>query len=90
MATSVKIDQELKNRIQRLAERRQRTSHWIMHEAIKVYVQREEAREDFKQEALASWQSYQETGLHLNSEEVQDWLNSWGSDDEQAMPQCHE
>ena len=45
MATSVKIDDELKSRIHRLAETRQRTAHWIMREAIRDYVEREEARE---------------------------------------------
>ena len=54
MATSIKIDDELKGRIQQLASQRQRSSHWIMREAITQYVEREEARESFKQEALAS------------------------------------
>ena len=30
MATSIKIDDELKARIQSLAEQRQRSAHWIM------------------------------------------------------------
>ena len=58
MATSVKIDEELKGRIQHLAETRQRSAHWIMREAIREYVEREEARESFRQEALTSWKAY--------------------------------
>ena len=53
MAASVKLDDELKIRIQRLAKTQNRTAHWIMREAIRDYVEREEAREVFKQEALA-------------------------------------
>ena len=34
MATSLKIDDELKARIKQLARLRQRSAHWIMHEAI--------------------------------------------------------
>lgn len=90
MATSVKLDDELKSRIQRLADSRHRLAHWIMCEAIRNYVDREEARESFTQEALASWKAYQETGRHLAGQEVRDWLNTWGIDKETEIPQCHE
>lgn len=89
MATSLKIDDGLKSRVQQLASRRQRSAHWIMLEAIQQYVDREEARESFKQEALASWAAYKETGQHLTSQEVQTWLNTWGTEDEKALPACH-
>ena len=89
MATSLKIDDALKNRVQRLASQRRRSAHWIMREAIEQYVEREEARESFRQEALAAWSSYQETGRHLTGGEVRDWLNSWGTDEEKAAPECH-
>ena len=90
MATSVKLDEELKNRIQQLADIRHRSAHWIMREAIRDYVEREEAKESFKQEALASWTAYQETGRHLTGQEVREWLDTWGSDNEKEVPDCHE
>ncbi|MHB1301203.1 MAG: CopG family ribbon-helix-helix protein [Burkholderiales bacterium] len=90
MATSLKIDEALKGRVQHLASQLRRSPHWIMLEAIRQYVEREEAREDFRQEALASWSAYQETGRHLTGQEVRAWLNTWGTDDEKAMPDCHE
>lgn len=37
MATSLKIDDELKTRVQHLASVRDRSPHWIMREAIKQY-----------------------------------------------------
>ena len=89
MATSLKLDNELKNRIQHLAHIRNRSAHWIMLEAIRDFVEREEARESFKQEALASWTAYQETGLHLSGQEVQNWLSEWGTDKETKIPKCH-
>jgi predicted transcriptional regulator len=90
MATSVKIDDTLKGRVQRLAQARQRSAHWIMREAIRQYVEREEARESFKEEALASWAAYRETGRHLTGPEIAAWLNSWGTDEEEAVPECHD
>jgi len=90
MATSLKIDDELKTRVQELARLRQRSPHWIMNEAIEQYVKREEARESLKQEALASWTAFQETGEHLTGEEVRAWLNTWGTERETELPKCHE
>lgn len=90
MATSLKIDDALKSRIQHLASQRRRSPHWIMLEAIQQYVEREEVRESFKQEALASWTAYKETGRHLTGPEVRAWLNTWGTDDERVVPECHE
>ncbi len=90
MATSVKLALELKKRIQHLADIQNRSAHWIMRKAICDYVEREEARESFKQEALASWAEYQETGLHLSNSEVRSWLSSWGTEQEVEPPQCHE
>jgi predicted transcriptional regulator len=89
MATSLKIEDSLKGRVQHLASQRRRSAHWIMLEAIQQYVEREEARENFKQEALASWVTYQETGQHLTGQEVRAWLNTWGTEDEKVVPECH-
>lgn len=88
-ATSVKLDDDMKGRVQHLAEMRKRTPHRIMREAIAQYVEREEKREAFRQETLAAWQEYQETGLHATAEEVERRLESWGTDRERSTPECH-
>lgn len=90
VATSLKIGDGLKGRVQALARQRRRSPHWIMLEAIEQYVGREEARESFRQEALAAWERHQETGLHLTGAETRAWLRSWGSDEEGDAPACHE
>jgi predicted transcriptional regulator len=46
-------------------------------------------REDFRQEALASWTEYLRTGRHLTGEEVLDWLRAWGSEEEKPIPESH-
>ena len=43
--TSIKLDDALKARLQRLAASRRRTPHWLMCEAIEQYVAREEKGE---------------------------------------------
>lgn len=87
--TSLKLDDELKGRVQHLAEIRRRSSHWIMREAIAQYVEREEKREALRHATLNAWEEYQATGLHATADEVEKWLSTWGTDDESAAPECH-
>lgn len=80
----------MKTRIKQLAGKKDRSAHWIMRQAILTYVEQEEAREDFKQEALAAWRQHQETGLRADQATVQQWLFTWGTPDESTAPKCHE
>lgn len=88
-ATSLKLDDELKGRVRHLAEARRRSSHWIMREAIAQYVEREEKREAFKQDAIGAWEAYQRTGLHLTLEEADAWLAKLEAGEDAALPPCH-
>jgi predicted transcriptional regulator len=90
MATSIKLDDELKDRVQRLAGLRDRSAHWIMREAITQYVDREEKREAFKQDAKRAWEEYQATGLHVTHEEADAWLAKLESGEDAEPPKCHE
>ena len=87
--TSIKLDDALKGRVQNLAEARRRSSHWIMREAIAQYVEREEKREAFKQEAIRAWEEYQQTGLHVTLEEADAWLAKLEAGENAEPPKCH-
>lgn len=87
---AIKIDEDIKARVKRLAEARHRTSHWLMREAITQYVEREEKREAFRQDTLKAWEDYRAIGLHVTADEVDEWLASWGTDNELPAPTCHE
>ncbi len=90
LTASVKLEPALKSRLQSLAEARRRKAHWLMHEAILEYVEREEKREQFRRDALESWREFQETGLHVTGDEALAWLETWGADEEKEPPLCHE
>lgn len=60
---------------------RSRSPQWIMLEAIQQYL----ARESFKH----SWAAYQQTGRRLIGQEARTWLNTWGTEDEKAVSECH-
>lgn len=88
-ATSVKLDDELKDRIQHLAESRRRSAHWIMREAIAQYVEREEKREAYLRDAQSAWDEFQRTGLHVTAEEADEWLAQLAAGNDVEPPECH-
>ena len=87
--TSLKLDSELKERVQKLAEARRRSAHWIMHEAVEQYVSREEKLEQFRKDALAAWNDYQATGLHATGAEAEAWLAKLEAGEVAEVPECH-
>lgn len=87
--TSLKLDPETKARVQRLADARRRSAHWVMREAVEQYIEREEAQEKLRQDALAAWADYQATGLHVTAEEADAWLAKLETGEDAEPPECH-
>jgi predicted transcriptional regulator len=86
---AIKIDENTKARLKRLADARQRTSHWLMREAITQYVDREEKREAFRQDTLKAWDAYRTTGMHVTADEADAWLAQLEQGDDIEPPACH-
>jgi predicted transcriptional regulator len=86
---AIKIDPEIKERVKRLADARQRTPHWLMREAIRQYVEREEKREALRQDAIKAWHQYQATALHLTMDEADAWLAKLEAGQDVEPPECH-
>ncbi|PSO09596.1 transcriptional regulator [Sphingobium sp. AEW4] len=53
------------------------------------YVEREEKRETFRQDAIQAWDEYQQTGLHLTLEEADAWLAKLEAGEDAEPPKCH-
>jgi len=66
----VKLDAETRERLKRLGEARQRSTHWLMKDAIGRYLEAEERYEHEKAEDQARWQRFVETGTAISHEEV--------------------
>ena len=87
--TSLKLDSATRERVLQIATARRRTPHWVMREAIGEYVEREDRRERLRQDALAAWADYQQSGLHLTGEEVDAWLAKLEAGEKVDPPECH-
>ena len=86
---AIKIDENTKARVKRLAEARQRTSHWLMREAITQYVDREEKREAFRQDTLKAWEAFRSNGLHATADEADAWMAQLEQGNDIDPPECH-
>jgi len=86
---AIKIDEDTRARVKRLADARQRTPHWLMREAIQQYVEREEQREALRQETLKAWENYRANGLHITAEEADAWLGQLEQGKDVEPPECH-
>jgi predicted transcriptional regulator len=87
--TSIKLSDVTRQRLERLAEHSRRSPHWMMREAIEEYLDREEAAEKFRADALAAWEKFQQTGQHVTASEVNDWLGRLAAGEHAEPPKCH-
>ncbi|MDD2500845.1 MAG: ribbon-helix-helix protein, CopG family [Geobacter sp.] len=85
----VKLSSEQRERLNNISRLKKRSAHWLMKEAIQQYIERAESDELFRQETLAGWEEYQRDGLHVTQAEMENWLSSWGTEDETECPACH-
>lgn len=83
----VKLDPEIRDRLERLSEIKHRSAHWLMKEAITRYLEQEEYNEELNRETLARWQEA-EQGKVVSHQAVSQWLDTWGDDDESGRPPC--
>lgn len=86
---TIKIDADTRERVKRLADARQRSPHWLMREAIRQYVDREEKREAFRQSAMRAWDDYQANGAHATQAEADAWLAKLEAGKDAEPPECH-
>ncbi len=86
---AIKIEEDIKIRLKRLAEARHRTPHWLMREAITQYVNREEKREAFRQDTIKAWDEYRATGLHVTADAADAWLTELEQGKDIEPPECH-
>lgn len=85
---AVKLSEQDRERLRKLAGARKRTPHWLAKEAISRYLDREEALEKLRQESLCAWEDYQRNGRSVPNKDVLAWLDTWGDEDESGAPSC--
>ena len=83
--TSVRLDNDLQDKLDTTADKLKRTKGWIINEALRQYLEREERKQrmfEETQEAIADL----EASRIISGEEVMQWLETWGSLAEKGAP----
>ncbi len=88
MATSqgIKLDDNTQARLKALAEKRHRSSHWLMRTAIEEYLDQQEHYEQEKSEDMARWEQYVMTGVAIEHSKVESWLGDLSQNKTSAWP----
>jgi predicted transcriptional regulator len=83
--TSVRMPDDLLQRLDATATRLRRSKGWIINDAVREYLEREDLRfrrNEETREALAEL----DAGQVVDGDEVLAWIDSWGSERELEPP----
>ena len=87
MATSpfsVRIDDDVRKKLKDEANQLRRSESFVANEAIKKYLIAAEA----KRRAIDAALSLADEGEFVSSQAMADWVDSWGTDQEKALPEA--
>jgi RHH-type rel operon transcriptional repressor/antitoxin RelB len=79
---TVRVDQSVKKRLEKLAENTGRSRSYLAAEAINEYLDVNEWQVAGINRAIASL----ERGEGVAHQQVRDWISSWGSESERPIP----
>jgi predicted transcriptional regulator len=83
--TSIRLQPDIEKHLLDAVKRLSRSKNWLINQAIKEYLEREAQELQRWQETLEALDSANQ-GRVINGDNVHQWLQSWGTDDEQPPP----
>jgi predicted transcriptional regulator len=86
-ATTVRLQPEVEERLEAMSAKLHRTKSWLINQALREFIQRQEQEQVRWQETLKAMESVAQ-GKVVSSEAVHTWLRSWGGPDELPPPKA--
>jgi predicted transcriptional regulator len=83
--TSIRLQPEIESPLENLAKKLDRSKNYIINQAIKEYLERKDLAEQRWTETLEAIDSVK-SGKAIDEAEVNEWLESWGSNNELKPP----
>ena len=87
--TTVRLGQDIEETLDALADKLQRTKSWLINQALREFIERQELEQLRWQETLAAMESVAK-GQVVSGDAVHTWLKSWGTAKELAPPRVGE
>ena len=83
--TTVRLQPEVEQSLEAMAGTLQRSKSWLINQALREFIQRQQDEQVRWQETLQAMASVAQ-GKVVSGEAVHTWLGSWGDVDERAPP----
>ena len=83
--TTVRLQPELESGLEAMADKLNRSKSWLINQALREYLEREEQALSRWLETLRAMESVTQ-GRVVSGESVHEWLRSWGTKDELPPP----
>lgn len=83
--TTVRLQPEIESGVEIMANKLHRSKSWIINQALREYLERQELEQTRWQETLKAMESVAK-GHVVSGETVHAWLRSWGTENELPPP----
>ena len=83
--TSIRLQPEIENPLEKLAKKLDRSKNYLINQAIKEFLARKLYDEKKWNETLEALESVKLNRV-IEEQDVNEWLDSWGKDNEQKPP----
>ncbi|HET9047481.1 MAG TPA: ribbon-helix-helix protein, CopG family [Chiayiivirga sp.] len=83
--TTVRLQPEVESGLEAMADKLQRSKNWLVNQAIREFVARQEQEQSRWSETLTAMGSVAQ-GKVVSGQAVHAWLESWGSPNELSPP----
>lgn len=83
--TSVRIPDDMERPLESLSKKLDRSKSYLINQAIKEFIARQSLEDSRWQETLEALESIK-AGKSIDEEDVNAWLNSWGTGDHKSAP----
>lgn len=84
--TTVRLQAEVEQHLEAIASRLHRSKGWVINQALSEYIEKQQREQKRWHQTLEAMESAAK-GRVVDASEVHDWLNSWGTENEQDAPE---
>lgn len=84
--TSIRISDDVEKPLEALSKKLDRSKNYLINQAIKEFLARQSLEDSRWQDTLEALESIK-AGKSIDEEDVNAWLNSWGTNDRKSPPE---
>lgn len=83
--TSIRLNKDVEKPLENLAKKLDRSKNYLINQAIKEFVAKQSMQDARWMDTVKALESVKKGDL-IGEDEVNVWLNSWGTDNEKVAP----